>query len=78
MKSTDFVCGDAVTASNIGTRIDFQSALTHEFGHVMGMDHRTDGTTGPCLMATYLNAGQIKRTFCTDEKGLMLGFYGAR
>lgn len=78
VKSTDFVCGDAVTASNIGTRIDFQSALTHEFGHVMGMDHRTDGTTGPCLMATYLNAGQIKRTFCTDEKGLMLGFYGAR
>jgi predicted Zn-dependent protease len=52
--------------------------MLHEFGHVMGMDHRTDGSTGPCVMTTYLNAGQIKRSFCADEKGLMLGFYGTR
>lgn len=76
VQSTDFVCGDNVTTSNIGTRLDFQSALVHEFGHVMGMDHRTDGTTGSCVMATYLNASQIRRAFCADEKGLMVGFYG--
>ncbi|HEX8125968.1 MAG TPA: hypothetical protein VF548_10340 [Allosphingosinicella sp.] len=78
VKSTDLVCGTTVTSSNIGQRIDFQSAMLHEFGHVMGMDHRTDGSTGPCVMATYLSAGQIKRAFCSDEKGLMLGFYGYR
>ncbi|HEX8468284.1 MAG TPA: hypothetical protein VF620_10815 [Allosphingosinicella sp.] len=78
VKSTDLVCGTTITSSNIGQRIDFQSAMLHEFGHVMGMDHRTDGSTGPCVMATYLSAGQIKRAFCSDEKGLMLGFYGYR
>ncbi len=78
VKSTDLVCGTTVTSSNIGQRIDFQSAMLHEFGHVMGMDHRTDGSTGPCVMATYLSAGQIKRAFCADEKGLMQGFYGFR
>jgi hypothetical protein len=78
VKSTDLVCGTTITSSNIGQRIDFQSAMVHEFGHVMGMDHRTDGSSGPCVMATYLAAGQIKRAFCADEKGLMLGFYGYR
>jgi hypothetical protein len=29
-------------------------------------------------MAAYLNGGQIRRAFCSDENGLMLGFYGAR
>ena len=44
----------------------------------MVMDHRTDGSTGSCVMAAYVNAGQIRRTFCADEKGLMVGFYGTR
>jgi hypothetical protein len=75
-KSNDFVCGASITTGNIGTRIDFQSAMTHEFGHVMGMEHRSDGNTGPCVMHTNLSAGSIRRTFCADEKGLMVGFYG--
>lgn len=78
VKSNDLVCGTTTTSSNIGQRVDFQSAMLHEFGHVMGMDHRTDGSTGPCVMAQYLSVGQIKRAFCSDEKGLMQGFYGFR
>jgi len=77
-QASDLLCGSSITSSNIGQHLDYQSAIVHEFGHVMGMDHRTDGTTGPCVMTTYLNAGQIKRSFCSDEKGLMVGFYGPR
>jgi hypothetical protein len=74
--SNDLICGSYITSSNIGQHIDYQSAMLHEFGHVKGMDHRTDGSTGPCLMTQYLNAGQIKRSLCPDEQGLMVGFYG--
>ncbi len=73
----DFACGN-VTSSNIGNAIDYESAMVHEFGHFMGMYHRNDGSTGPCVMARYITQGQIKRQFCSDEKGLMLGFYGSR
>lgn len=78
VKSTDLICGTTITSSNIGQRVDYQSAMLHEFGHILGMDHRTDGLTGPCVMTTYLNGGQIKRSFCSDESNLMLGFYGPR
>ena len=73
----DFACG-TVTSSNIRQRIDYESAMLHEFGHFMGMYHRSDGTTGPCVMSRYITQGQIKRDFCGDEEGLMLGFYGTR
>lgn len=73
----DFACG-TVTSANIGGRIDYESAMVHEFGHFMGMAHRTDGATGTCVMAQYLNAGQIRRSFCSDETALMRGFYGLR
>ena len=75
-QSTDLICGSSITSSNIGQHIDWQSAMTHEMGHVKGMDHRTDGSTGPCLMTTYLNPGQIKRSLCSDERALLVGFYG--
>ena len=75
-QSTDLICGSSITPSNIGQHIDWQSAMTHEMGHVKGMDHRTDGSTGPCLMTTYLNPGQIKRSLCSDERALLVGFYG--
>lgn len=74
----DFFCGSYIPAGGIGQAIDYQSAMLHEFGHIMGMGHRTDGTTGPCVMTQYLPAGQIKRSFCSDESNLMLGFYGPR
>lgn len=75
-QANDLVCGSSITSSNIGQRIDWQSAMLHEMGHVKGMDHRTDGSTGPCVMTTYLNYGQIKRSLCSDERGLLVGFYG--
>lgn len=75
-QSTDLVCGTSITSSNIGQHIDWQSAMLHEMGHVKGMDHRTDGSTGSCVMTTYLSGGQIKRSLCSDERGLLVGFYG--
>lgn len=73
----DFACG-TLTSANLGKRFDYESAMVHEFGHFMGMAHRSDGTTGSCVMATYLNQGQIRRSFCSDEVALMTGFYGRR
>jgi len=78
LQSTDFYCDAYVPSAGIGQRTDYQSAMLHEFGHVIGMGHRTDGTTGPCLMTQYLRSGEVKRSYCPDERGLMLGFYGAR
>ncbi|MDR6790556.1 hypothetical protein J2Y58_003939 [Sphingomonas sp. BE138] len=75
-QSTDLICGSSITSSNIGQHIDWQSAMTHEMGHLKVMDHRTDGSTGPCSMTTYLNPGQIKRSLCSDERALLVGFYG--
>ena len=74
----DFFCGSYIPAGGIGQLIDYESAILHEFGHIMGMGHRSDGSTGPCVMTQYLPAGQIKRSFCSDESNLMLGFYGPR
>lgn len=74
----DFSCRTEIPAGGIGGLIDYESAMLHEFGHVMGMGHRTDGTTGPCVMTRYLPSGQIKRSFCSDEASLMWGFYGPR
>lgn len=75
---TDLFCGHTLPAGGIGQRVDYQSAMTHEFGHVFGMGHRSDGSTGPCLMTQYLRAGEVKRSYCPDERSLMLGFYDAR
>jgi hypothetical protein len=76
-QSDDLACY-TVTASNIGTQIDFESAMIHEFGHVMGMDHRTGSYYGDCVMHTWLQPSQIRRTFCNDEKQLMISTYGSR
>lgn len=74
----DFACGDGVSSTNIRKRIDFETAILHEFGHFAGLYHRWDGDTGPCVMAKYIRQGEIKREYCSDEKNYILGFYGPK
>lgn len=76
-QSDDLACYTA-TSSNIGTQIDFESAMIHEFGHVRGMEHRTGSYYGDCVMHIWLRRGQMRRLFCTDETQLMLSTYGSR
>lgn len=77
-QSTDFYCASTVPAGGIGSQTDYQTAMVHEFGHAIGFGHRTDGNTGPCVMAASVPRGTIKRNPCTDERQRMLSVYGQR
>lgn len=75
-REKDLWCETATTG--IGNRSDFESVMIHEFGHAAGMEHRTDGTTGPCVMTASYSPGKIRRTFCTDEIAKLKIVYGTR
>lgn len=75
-REKDLWCEAATTG--IGNRSDFESVIIHEFGHAAGMEHRTDGTTGPCVMTASYSPGKIRRTFCTDEIAKLKIVYGTR
>ncbi len=75
---TDFYCATTVPSGGIGSQTDYQTAMLHEFGHAIGFNHRTDGSTGPCIMAASVPRGTIKRTICADERQRMVSVYGAR
>lgn len=67
------------STSGIGSRSDFETNMLHEFGHAAGLQHRTDGGTGPCVMTRYYSpGGKIRRSFCTDEINALRGAYGTR
>jgi hypothetical protein len=77
-QSTDFYCAQTLPSGGLGSQTDYQTAILHEFGHAIGFNHRTDGATGPCVMAASIPRGTAKRTPCTDERQRMLAVYGAR
>jgi hypothetical protein len=76
--ATDFYCGTTLLSGGIGSQTDYQTAILHEFGHVLGFNHRTDGATGPCVMAASVARGVVKRTPCTDERQRLVTTYGAK
>jgi hypothetical protein len=77
-QATDFHCGTQLPSGGLGSKTDFQTAILHEFGHVLGFNHRTDGATGPCVMAASVVRGVVKRTPCADERQRLVTAYGAK
>ena len=74
-KSYDLWCSSSYQGSFTIYNVDYQSAFLHEMGHVLGMDHRTDGATGPCVMHAQLPRGTTRWAFCADERTAYTGAY---
>lgn len=55
--------------------VDWQSAILHEFGHVVGLEH--DANDIGCAMYDQLGPGQIQRTLCPAEKQSYIDNYKA-
>lgn len=68
MRAYDLHCDASVQGAMTQWSADYQSALLHELGHFSGMDHRTDTTSGPCVMHQQQARGTYRRAFCNDEK----------
>lgn len=64
----DLHCDSAAQGAFTQWSADYQSALLHELGHFSGMEHRTDTSTGPCVMHEQAPRGSFRRIFCSDEK----------
>ena len=73
----DFWCNEIIQGP-IGSMADYESTILHELGHAVGFGHRTDGTTGPCVMAAAMARGTLKRSLCTDEAQKLRSVYGVR
>lgn len=76
-KPYDFLCNEIIQGS-IGSMADYESTILHELGHAVGFGHRTDGTTGPCVMAAAQARGTMKRALCADEAQKLRTVYGTR
>lgn len=67
-RAYDLHCDSSAQGALTQWSADYQSALLHELGHFSGMEHRTDTTTGPCVMHQQQARGTFRRIFCSDEK----------
>jgi hypothetical protein len=68
VRAYDLHCDSTAQGAFTQWSADYQSALLHELGHFSGMEHRTDTTTGPCVMHEQAPRGSFRRIFCSDEK----------
>lgn len=55
-------------------KMDFQTSVTHELGHALGLDHTINRD---CSMYSYQDYGEVRRTLCADEKAAIRGVYGS-
>lgn len=56
-------------------QIDYQSAILHELGHLVGFEHRTDTTSGSCVMHEQIRRGAYARNLCNDERAVYSAAY---
>lgn len=74
-RAYDLHCDAAAQGAMTQWSADYQSALLHELGHFIGFDHRTDTSTGPCVMHEQQARGTYRRAFCNDEKTTVQSAY---
>lgn len=77
-RAYDLFCNGEYQAGS-STQMDYQTAILHELGHLVGFEHRTDANTGPCLMHSQLprglSADRLRRSFCSDERAAYQAAY---
>lgn len=66
-----FHCLEASLPSD---KIDFQTALTHELGYTLGLEHTAERA---CSLYAYVSFGEMRRTLCTSERNAVRGMYGS-
>src|SRR5262249_2866811 len=59
----NFYVGRDATQTGAG-HTDFETVVTHELGHALGLGHSTDGTS---VMYATLNVGTVNRTLTTAD-----------
>ena len=71
-------CDDQFTFADgpgsVGGQIDFQSIMCHEYGHVLGLGHSSDG--GATMFASY-SGGTGSRSINADDSAGVQAIYGA-
>lgn len=66
-KTYDFYC-DSVSQGGFGAwQHDYRTIMSHEIGHVVGFEHRTDTLSGSCLMHEQQRRGVVNTIMCADE-----------
>lgn len=63
----------SVSSTVASDKLDFQTAMTHELGHALGLDHTYDRA---CSMYLYQTFAEVRRTLCADERTAIRGVYG--
>lgn len=72
-----FYCGISLPSH----KLDYQSAMVHEFGHALGLDHYSfdvQDSYKHCIMYRYLGTGAIRRNPCSAEAAQLRNIYGSR
>lgn len=69
-----FHCSPTAAAAP-ATKYDFQTAITHELGHALGVDH---GGATSCIMYASLGLGTMRRSACSTEAAALKSAYGTR
>ncbi|MCI8307103.1 MAG: matrixin family metalloprotease [Lachnospiraceae bacterium] len=69
----NFNMGYPFSISGDKNSYDLLSVLTHELGHVMGLDHDTNNTSA--VMYKSIGTGEIKRKFTALEKQYLYNLY---
>ena len=67
----DLGFGD-LSAGDPGSLYDYITVMTHEFGHIAGLDERYSGNTS---MYFEINTGDVRRTFDSHDRSELGGLY---